>query len=83
MENKLACSIGVIVFNEAANIGKLLDALLQQKSDKTKIPTAKSRSHRYQDAPNRVKKPWQIPKQPNLILKSLTKPPAVLARAAS
>lgn len=37
MENKLFCSIGVIVYNEAANIGKLLDALLKQRSDRTKI----------------------------------------------
>ena len=37
MENKLLCSIGVIVYNEAANIGKLLDALLKQRLDKTKI----------------------------------------------
>lgn len=29
--NHLKCSIGVIVYNEAANIGKLLDALLSQK----------------------------------------------------
>jgi len=37
MDNKLLCSIGVIVYNEAANIGKLLDALLNQKSGKIKI----------------------------------------------
>ncbi len=37
MEDKLFCSIGVIVYNEAANIGKLLDALLNQRSDRTKI----------------------------------------------
>ena len=37
MEKQLLCSIGVIVYNEAANIGKLLDALLLQKSIKTKI----------------------------------------------
>ena len=28
---KLKCSIGIIVYNEAANIGKLLDALLSQE----------------------------------------------------
>jgi len=37
MDNKLYCSVGVIVYNEAANIGKLLNALLKQKSDKTMI----------------------------------------------
>jgi len=37
MEKKLLCSVGVIVYNEAANIGKLLDALLQQRSEKTEI----------------------------------------------
>ncbi len=37
MDNILYCSVGVIVYNEAANIGKLLKALLTQKSDKTKI----------------------------------------------
>lgn len=37
MDNILYCSVGVIVYNEAANIGKLLDALLTQKSDKTVI----------------------------------------------
>ena len=30
---KISCSIGVIVFNEAANIGKLLEALLHQESE--------------------------------------------------
>ncbi|MBT3756957.1 MAG: glycosyltransferase [Candidatus Cloacimonetes bacterium] len=37
MNNKLLCSVGVIVYNEAANIGKLLNALLDQKADKVKI----------------------------------------------
>ncbi|MDA3814452.1 MAG: glycosyltransferase [Candidatus Cloacimonetes bacterium] len=37
MDNILYCSVGVIVYNEAANIGKLLDALLTQKTDKSKI----------------------------------------------
>ncbi|MCK4654877.1 MAG: glycosyltransferase [Candidatus Cloacimonetes bacterium] len=31
MKEKINCSIGVIVYNEAANIGKLLDALLTQQ----------------------------------------------------
>ncbi len=34
---KIKCSIGVIVYNEAANIGKLLNALLQQKTETVKI----------------------------------------------
>jgi poly-beta-1,6-N-acetyl-D-glucosamine synthase len=34
---KLKCSIGVIVYNEAANIGKLMESLLTQKSDKVAI----------------------------------------------
>ena len=33
----LFCSIGVIVYNEAANIGKLLDSLLTQKTEKVSI----------------------------------------------
>jgi len=33
----LKCSIGVIVYNEAANIGKLLDSLLSQKLTKVSI----------------------------------------------
>ncbi len=37
MENKLLCSVGVIVYNEAANIGKLLNALLEQKADNVTI----------------------------------------------
>lgn len=37
MEKSLSCSIGVIVYNEAANIKKLLNALLQQKDDKVTI----------------------------------------------
>ena len=36
-ENKLNCCIGVIVYNEVANIGKLLNALLEQKLDKISI----------------------------------------------
>ena len=35
--DKLHCSIGVIVYNEAENIGKLIDALLSQKLEKTVI----------------------------------------------
>ena len=34
---KLICSIGVIVYNEAANIGKLLDSLLSQKTEAVSI----------------------------------------------
>jgi len=37
MDKKLSCSIGVIVYNEAANIQKLINALLDQKSDKVLI----------------------------------------------
>jgi cellulose synthase/poly-beta-1,6-N-acetylglucosamine synthase-like glycosyltransferase len=36
-KDKLHCSIGVIVYNEADNISKLLDALLNQKLEKTAI----------------------------------------------
>lgn len=37
MDKKLNCSVGVIVYNEAANIGKLLNSLLSQKDDKVVI----------------------------------------------
>ncbi len=33
----IKCSIGIIVHNEAANIGKLLDSLLKQKLDRVQI----------------------------------------------
>ncbi|MCK4956524.1 MAG: glycosyltransferase, partial [Candidatus Cloacimonetes bacterium] len=35
--NLLNCSVGVIVYNEAANIGKLLDALLSQDLHKVNL----------------------------------------------
>ena len=35
--NKLHCSVGSIVYNEAGNIAKLLDALLHQKLEKAVI----------------------------------------------
>ena len=37
MKNKLVCSIGVFAFNEAANISKLLDALLTQQLNRIEI----------------------------------------------
>ncbi|MCF7858075.1 MAG: glycosyltransferase [Candidatus Cloacimonetes bacterium] len=37
MNKLLKCSVGVIVYNEAANIGKLLEALITQKTELTEI----------------------------------------------
>jgi cellulose synthase/poly-beta-1,6-N-acetylglucosamine synthase-like glycosyltransferase len=37
MKNKLFCSIGVFAFNEAANVSKLLDALLTQQLNRIEI----------------------------------------------
>lgn len=34
---KISCSVGVIVYNEAANIGKLLDALMNQELEQVEI----------------------------------------------
>ncbi|MBW6515127.1 MAG: glycosyltransferase [Candidatus Cloacimonetes bacterium] len=37
MKNQLRCSIGILIHNEAENIGKLLKALLNQKLEKVEI----------------------------------------------
>jgi poly-beta-1,6-N-acetyl-D-glucosamine synthase len=37
MKNKLACSVGVLAYNEASNIGNLLDALLSQELNLVEI----------------------------------------------
>ena len=37
MKKKINCSIGIIVYNEAANIGKLLNALLTQQLEQVVI----------------------------------------------